>query len=142
MKVLVLGGVVAVVSTPVFANVLDDIEGSWEAEVFDKQSSKYSYENLCGDRSLKIQIDRSTREFTANRKGKPASRYTIENIGPSHVTARPNDAERDESDIGKNLWYFMLAEPNLLLWIDYGETQGNERTYLERTWHRCRQPVS
>jgi hypothetical protein len=142
MRALVLGCVIALVSTPVFANALHSIEGSWEAEVFDKRSSEFSYENLCGDRSLKIQIDKTTRVLTANRKGEPEFRYTIENVGPSHVTARPQNTERDESDVGKNLWYFMLAKPDILLWFDYGRTKGKERTNLDRTWHRCQQPMS
>ncbi len=104
MRTLVLGCVIALVTTPVFANALHSIEGSWEAEVFDERSSEFSYENLCGDRSLKIQIDKTTRVLTANRKGEPEFRYTIENVGPSHVTARPQNTERDESDVGKNLW--------------------------------------
>ena len=142
MKAFVLGCVIAIVSDPVFANALDGIEGSWEAEVFDERSSEYRYENLCGDRSLKIHLDKATGELTASRKGELELRYIIENIGPSHVTARLKDVERDETDVGKNLWYFVLAEPDLLLWFDYGETKGNERTNLDRTWHRCQQSMS
>lgn len=142
MKGFVLGFIVTVISTPVSANILNHLEGSWEAEVFDENRSQYSFKNLCGDQALEIRIDPSTRELTANLNDELKFRYTIENIGPSHVTARPKDAERDKSDVGKNLWYFMLAEPNLLLWFDYGETRGNERTYLDTTWHRCQPSMS
>lgn len=142
MKQFILGFIIAANSTTALANILDELEGRWEAEVTDENSSQYSLENLCGDRPLDIQINRSTRELVANLKGEPELRYTIEDIAASHVAARPKDAERDENDIGKNLWYFMLAKPNLLLWFDYGKTRGIERTYLNKTWHRCRSSMS
>ena len=77
MKHFILGFIIAAYSTTALANILDDLEGRWEAEVFDENSSRYSLENLCGDRPLDIQINRNTRELVANRTGEPELRYTI-----------------------------------------------------------------